>query len=139
MRAAKLTVMLIAAAALCASAVCLSRRTAFECGDGYTFYTGSASSSCRVVTAGSNPRLTLLTLSDVRGETTSYPSLDIEKFLERTGGEILFEERLSDSVNYYCSADLPYSVQLYGKTVNLHICVRDDGVTVGSPVIFGGY
>ena len=79
------------------------------------------------------------TFSDVRGEATSYPSLDIEKFLERTGGEILFEERLSDSVNYYCSADLPYSVQLYGKTVNLHICVRDDGVTVGSPVIFGGY
>ena len=65
--------------------------------------------------------------------------LDIDGFLSEVNGEIVFCEELSDSVNYYCTADLPYSVELYGREINLHICVRDDGVAVGSPIIFGGY
>ena len=48
-------------------------------------------------------------------------------------------EKLSGSVNYYCTADLPYSVELYGTEINLHICIKQSGVTVASPIIFGGY
>lgn len=59
--------------------------------------------------------------------------------MKTVNGEIVFCEKLSDSVNYYCKADLPYSVELYGKTINLHVCIRKDGVKVASPIIFGGY
>ncbi len=139
MRALKLGAMIIVAAALSAAAVCLPKKTAFECGQSYTFYTGKSSSDCRIITVEDDARLTLMTLKDVCGEATTYPSLDVEQFLRDVNGQVLFEEQLSDSVNYYCSADLPYSVKLYGQTVNLHICVKESGVTVASPIIFGGY
>ena len=51
----------------------------------------------------------------------------------------MFSEELSDSVNYYCTADLPYAVTINGQVINLHICVRADSVKVASPIIFGGY
>lgn len=139
MRAFKLAAMILVAAALCAAVISLPKRTAFECGDSYTFYVGRTSSDCRVITVGAGASLALLALKDVCGEATTFSSLDIPAFLQSVGGKVLFEEELSDSVNYYCSADLPYSVELYGMTVNLHICVRENGVTVASPIIFGGY
>lgn len=139
MRALKLGAIMIIAAAVCAAAVSLPKRTAFESGANYTFYIGSSSSDCKVLTVERNAGLVLLTLSNVCGEATTFSELDIESFLAGVDGEILFEERLSDSVNYYCSADLPYSAELYGRTVNLHICVREGGTTVASPIIFGGY
>lgn len=139
MRAFKIGAMLVIAAAVCAAAVALPRRTAFECGESYTFYVGSTSSDCRVITVEDNADLLMLTLRDVCGEATTFGSLDVDAFLKSVDGRILFSEQLSDSVNYYCSADLPYSVELYGREINLHICVKPDGVTVASPIIFGGY
>lgn len=139
MRALKLSAIIILAAAVCAAAVSLPRRTAFDEGTSYTFYIGSASSNCSILTVRGNSQLIFLTLRDVRGEATVFPELDIEQFLYDVDGKVLFREELSDSVNYYCSADLPYSAELYGEQINLHICVREDSVTVGSPIIFGGY
>lgn len=124
---------------LCALAA-LPRRTVFSGGEKYTFYVGNTSKNCRVVSCRpAEAELTRLTLREVCGESATFSSLDINTFLEGVGGEILFKEEMDDSVNYYCAADLPYFVELYGKTVNLHICVREEGVTVGSPIIFGGY
>ena len=80
-----------------------------------------------------------LSLSDICGECAEYDELDISIYLQSVNGEIVFVETLSDSVNYYCKADLPYSVKLYGEEINLHICVKKDSVKVGSPIIFGGY
>ena len=139
MRALKLGAIIVIAAAVCAAVVALPKKTAFECGDTYTFYVGRTSSDCRIITVDDNAELLCLTLKDVCGEATTFSSLDVEAFLKDVNGEVLFKEELSDSVNYYCSADLPYSVELYGREVNLHICVKEDGVTVASPIIFGGY
>lgn len=128
-----------ALAVLCALAA-LPDRLVFEGGERYTFYVGNTSKNCRVVScAASEAELTRLTLQEVCGESATFSHLDIEKFLKSVNGEILFDEPLSDSVNYYCKADLPYSINIKGFTVNLHICVREDSVTVGSPIIFGGY
>ncbi len=124
---------------LCAL-VLLPQRLAFRGGTRYTFFTGNSSSDCRVVTASpESAPLVRLTLKEVCGESTLFETLDIDEFLASVNGEILFTESLSDSENYYCRADLPYSVTLYGQEVNLHICVKDSGVTVASPIIFGGY
>lgn len=139
MRAVKLSLTLIAAAILCMAVYSLPEKLAFDCGDSYTFFVGDSSKNCKVITVTSGAELKKLTLSPVCGEATTYAELDVEEFLRAVNGEILFTESLSDSENYYCSADLPYSVNLYGQTINLHICVKESGVTVASPIIFGGY
>lgn len=123
----------------CALAI-LPDRLVFSGGERYTFYVGDTSKDCRVVTcSAAEAGLARLTLKNVCGESATFSDLDIGEFLKSVNGEELFVETLSDSKNYYCKADLPYSVELRGMTVNLHICVREDGVTVGSPIIFGGY
>lgn len=138
--AAVIAVTLAAAMLIILSLTVLPERLAFSGGESYCFYLGDTSKNCRVVDTDRDcAALTRLTLSGVCGESATYSSLDVNAFLESVGGEILFKEEMSDSVNYYCSARLPYSVTLYGETVNLHVCVKDSGVTVASPIIFGGY
>ena len=139
MRFFKLGALLISAAIAAACCAAFNTSLCFDEGESYTFYCGNTSANCTVVTVNGNAALKKLTLKEVCGEGTTYTDLDIAAFLESVNGEVLFEERLSDSVNYYCSADLPYSVQLYGQEVNLHICVKESGVMVASPIIFGGY
>ncbi len=127
-------------AAACAACIPLfNSSTCFEEGESYTFFCGDTSRECREVTVTRGSALKKLTLDDINGESTAYTELDIENFLSEVGGRILFCEKLYDSTNYYCSADLPYSVYLYGQEINLHICVKEGGVTVASPIIFGGY
>lgn len=139
MKAVKLFTILFSAAVLCLALAVLPKRLAFNGADGYTFYVGDTSKDCRVVTAENNPEFTRLTLSGVCGEAATYKEFDLDAFLLSVGGEIKFTEELSDSVNYYCSANLPYEINLYGEEINLHVCVKADGVTVASPIIFGGY
>ena len=139
-RSAALIFTAVCAAALILLLAALPDRLVFKGGKSYSFFVGDTSKNCRVVTCSAeSAAVERLTLKDVCGESADYPELDVDEFLKSVNGEILFCEELSDSVNYYCSADLPYSVELYGRTVNLHICVKDGGVTVASPIIFGGY
>ena len=111
----------------------------FKGAESYAFFCGDTSINCREVRAPRNAALKKLTLTNICGECAEYSKLDVESFLASVNGEIVFVETLSDSVNYYCKADLPYSVILYGTEINLHICVRESGIKVGSPIIFGGY
>ncbi len=130
----------LAALALLTVLAAMPDRLVFEGGERYTFYVGNTSKNCRVVScAAAEAGLTRLTLQDVCGESATFSDLDIDGFLKSVNGKIMFTEEMSDSVNYYCTADLPYSVNVKNFNINLHICVRKDGVTVGSPIIFGGY
>ena len=130
----------VAALLVLCAVTALPDRLVFDGGERYTFYVGNTSKNCRVVScSASEAALTRLTLQGVCGESATFSTLDIDGFLKSVNGKIMFEEPLDDSVNYYCTADLPYSVELYETTINLHICVREDSVTVGSPIIFGGY
>ena len=139
MRVLKLVCTIAAAAVVLIGVAVLPERLAFDCGEKYTFYVGDTSKNCRIVSVNESPALKKLTLKDVCGEATFFKTLDVSEFLDRVDGEIIFTEDLSDSRNYYCTAALPYSINLYGKEINLHICVRDEGVTVATPIIFGGY
>lgn len=77
----------------------------------------------------------------LHGETCEYLLSDfsLDEYLQKVNGNVCFVEVLFDSVNYYCTADMPYQTQLNGQAINLHICVKQDAVAVGTPVIFGGY
>ncbi len=138
MKLVGIATLFLGAAVLCALALFPSR-LCFSGGGNYTFYCGSSSADCREVHASVNAEVERLLLSDICGESAEYDDFNLPEFLEKVDGKILFTEELSDSVNYYCSADLPYSVNIDGATVNLHVCVRENGVKVASPIIFGGY
>ncbi len=139
MRFLKLLSVTVAGAAFLAMLAVLQARLCFDYGDAYTFFTGDTSKNCNQVTLTENIERERLKLTGVCGECATYTQFDFENYLKTVNGEIVFCEKLSDSVNYYCKADLPYSVELYGKTINLHVCIRKDGVKVASPIIFGGY
>lgn len=139
MRLGRITVCAVLGAAIICAVAVLPARLCFAEGVSYTFYCGTSSADCREYTYTENAALARLGLLCVCGEAAVYTSFDLEEFLGGVGGEIVFCEELSDSVNYYCTADLPYSVNLYGKEINLHICMRKDSVKVASPIIFGGY
>ena len=139
MKFVKLLSVIIAAGAFAMIMLLLSSKLCFDGGENYTFFCGDSSKNCKEVTVSSNAILKRLTLNDVCGESTVYREFDLESYLEKVNGEIIFTEELSDSVNYYCKADLPYSVTLSGEQINLHVCIKDGGVKVASPIIFGGY
>jgi hypothetical protein len=138
MRAFKLCLFLLAAAVMCAAISLNQNKPIFEGGGNYTFFVGDTSKDCKIVTS-SCPVISKLSLKNINGECAYYSNVDPFQLIDSLGGTIIFTEELSDSVNYYCSAPLPYSVELYGKTINLHVSVKADEVTAASPIIFGGY
>ena len=135
----KLLVLCIAAGTVLAVITVCQAKLCFDGAESYTFFVGDTSKNCREVHAESFIALKKFTLTDVCGESAEYSEFDFDDYLKAVNGEVIFTETLSDSVNYYCKADLPYSVNLYGNEINLHICVKKDRVKVGSPIIFGGY
>lgn len=133
-------ILTILCAALILAVIAVSpSRLCFSGGDNYTFYCGTSSADCREVRSTFNAEVERLLLADVCGESAEYEAFDLNSYLKQVNGKILFTEELSDSINYYCSANLPYSVNVNGHTVNLHVCVKKDSVKVASPIIFGGY
>lgn len=129
----------VCAALIVAALTVFPSRVCFEGGENYTFYCGTSSADCREVRSSFNAEIERLLLTDVCGESVEYESFDLNGYLKQVNGKVMFTEELSDSVNYYCTADLPYSVNINGYQINLHVSVKKDGVKVASPIIFGGY
>ena len=139
MRFVQLLSVTLAASILILALAFMPIKLCFKSGESYTFFCGDSSKDCREITVTKNAALKRLTLKDVCGESTFYSEFDLDSFLKSVDGVVIFTETLSDSVNYYCKANLPYSVTLYDEEINLHVCVKDSGVKVASPIIFGGY
>ena len=139
MHVIKLTILSLSAVIVLLAVTIFPQRLCFDGGKSYTFYCGTSSKDCKVVTVSQNAFAEKLCLKNVCGESCDYDNFELEPFLMELGAEIVFVEELSDSVNYYCTANLPYSVSLYGKEINLHISVHGDVARVASPIIFGGY
>jgi len=139
-RATKLGILLILACTVCAAVALAPKRLCFEGGLNYTFFCGTSSADCREITVSGNEAESVkLALCNVCGEATVYENADAEQIIKKFNATIVAKEELCDSVNYYCKADLPYSVELYGTEINLHVSVKNGRVKVGSPIIFGGY
>ena len=139
MRFIKLSITALSAALIIFAIAALPQRICFDGGADYVFYCGTSSADCKVVRASGNAKLTRLFLSNVCGEGAEFKELDIDKFLSGVGGKIIFSENAAGITNYYCTADLPYSVAIDGTVINLHIAVCEGVVKVGTPIIFGGY
>ena len=138
-KAVNLVFITVCTLAIVAALCVLPQRLCFIDGADYKFYCGTSSKDCKTLDVCGNAAVERLCLKNVCGESAVYENFNLEDFLTRFDGEIVFVEELSDSVNYYCRADLPYSVNLYGEEINLHISVRGGTARAGSPIIFGGY
>lgn len=103
----------------------------------YEVWTGANSSAGRkVLYSGEYAVVNVRALGGVAYES----ELPAENVLSSLGATVLFTEQVCGVTSYYAVADLPFAVELNGKTVNLQVAVREDGsVKVGSPIIFGAY
>ena len=124
---------------LCAVfALYLSRAPVFEQGEGYELSYGQSSSAKTERTE--TPFLDKLIHGTVAGESVRYRGDRYEKLKAQFSAELLFTEESNGVVNYYLySPRIAGGVQLYGKTVNLHIAVGSEQTAAGTPLIFGGF
>lgn len=139
MRFVKLSLAAVSAVLIIFAIAAIPNRICFDGGYNYVFYCGTSSADCKVVRADGNAKITRIFLDNVCGESAEFKELDIDEFLASVGGKIEFTESAAGITSYYCSARLPYSVDMDGVEINLHIAVCKDSVKVGSPIIFGGY
>lgn len=120
----------------------LDRRLLFQGAESYVFYTQSASSQAEMLFADAEHAASVkLTASRLTGESAAFATA--EEALaqaERYNARLLFTQTTGNVVDrYYYSPHLGAGVRLQGHTVNLHISVRGESGSAGSPLIFGGY
>ena len=120
----------------------LDKNLLFAGADSYIFYTGSQNSNAQITLAdGEDAARVKFFLAGVTGESARYESAESAfAQAERYGAKLLFCERAAEVTNYYYySPRLCGGVKIGGALVNLHVAVRGEGASVGSPLIFGGY
>ncbi|MDE6356214.1 MAG: hypothetical protein K2L67_03120 [Clostridia bacterium] len=139
-RAAKLGILLSLACVIFAAVAISPKRLCFDGGKNYTFFCGTSSADCHEITvSGKDAKSVKLALLNVCGEATVYENASAEQIIKKLNAKVIAKEELCGSVNYYCKANLPYAVELYGTEINLHVSEKNGSVKVGSPIIFGGY
>lgn len=107
-----------------------------------SYYLYSASSSAKECSS-----LGLLDLPFVEGKSVSLifesetaAGEYVRGLVENTGAHLQKAEYMEGAVSYYLFSQwLGESVAVSGLPVNLHIAVCGRRVSVGSPIIFGGY
>ena len=111
------------------------------------YFLGSSSSQ-----ALQKSSLSFLDITSVKGECV-YTTTDAytrgrclskeeiaREIVDKYAAEILFMEEVDGVSSYYAYTDAwADGVYIYGKKVNLHVAVGAKTLSVGSPIIFGGY
>lgn len=86
-------------------------------------------------------RKDFFSLNNVKGQAFFVEkNFDVQSFLKKYNAQILFGEEIDGGISYYCYSKLiPYSATVKHKRVNIQIYRKNDGVKVGSPIIFGSF
>ncbi len=80
--------------------------------------------------------------SGIKSESFNLNADDfnLTDFLSVYDAETICIEKTEAGVSYYAySNKIKYKKIIDGKEINLHINISNDSVTVGSPIIFGGF
>ena len=105
----------------------------------YELYLENNSSIARIITTD---RVGYYLFPNVKGESCKVEKqgFNVYKFFEQMGAEILFIETTEDVICYYgyCS-NIKYHKQVLGHTINLHVAVGENEVTLGAPLIYGSF
>lgn len=108
----------------------------------YTFYSQSVSSQAKIIsTTAKDAKKVKYSIANLTGESAEYKNAeDAFQQIDRYNANFRFMEECGDIQNYYFySPNLYAAVHVNGIAVNLHIAIKIDGVTIGSPLIFGGF
>ena len=106
---------------------------------GYEIYLENYSSSADIVTLSDIN--TYKALSNISGESCRVGGhVTINDIFNRFNAQLVLVENHEGGTSYYAYAQIiKYKATLQGKTVNLHVFVGENGIKVGSPIIFGSF
>lgn len=102
-----------------------------------TVFVGSSSSECILIESFRQQ-----IINGKKGESVKITTqeFNLEQIIKYFDAQLILKEQVGGIVNYYFySKKLRYKERIYGKTVNLHIAVTNQGVTLGTPLIYGWY
>ncbi len=83
-----------------------------------------------------------LFINNIHGESfkVDVAEFDFNNFIKEFNASVVLVERTGQGVGYYAySPNIRYKERVKGRTVNLHIFIAEKEVTVGSPIIYGGF
>ena len=83
----------------------------------------------------------VLPLNKFDGVFKSY-SVDTDycELVKKYNAKLIFIEKTDGVISkYYYSNSIPYKEIIKGKKVNLHIAISNSQITIGTPIIYGGY
>ena len=101
-----------------------------------TYYVGVAASNAYIL----NEKDAGVFLDKVKGESCRVNDMGVETIMKEYKAAEVFVEEAEGTTSYYCfSPLLKRSVIIKGREINLHIAVKNDEVTVGTPLIFGSF
>ena len=105
----------------------------------YTFCYGGG----KILTVpGGEAKKTKYTLKNISGESVTFSGgeEDIEEVLKDFDAEVVAVEYVGEIVCCYAySKKLDKEIEVGGDIINLQIAYSNDNLTVGTPIIFGGY
>ncbi len=107
--------------------------------DNYEIYRQSNSSNATISTASA---VAATFMSGKTGESCqiSADGFSVEQFLQDFNAKVCLVEKTQTTVSYYAySKRIPYRQTIGGKTVNLHVCISQNTVKLGSPIIYGSF
>ena len=105
----------------------------------YEIYLENYSSSADIVML--NDISTYKTLSNISGESCRVRGhVTKEEILNSFNARLVFEENHANGTSYYAYAQtIKYRTIVRGENINLHVFVGENGIKVGSPIIFGSF
>ena len=105
----------------------------------FTIYVGNGGSLSKIIEVG---YLGYLMQDNIKGESCSFvdSEFNLHSFLNEYGAKLVKVECVNEQVSYYAfSPNIKYSQNLFGKKINLHVSIKNDRITVGSPLIYGSF
>ena len=114
----------------------------FKGATSYTFYTKAASSQANILSVSAKDAKKIkYSLSNLTGESAEYQNTG-EAFeqIKKYNASFKFMEDCGDIQNYYFySPKLYAAVSLSGIHITLHVAIKSNNISMGSPLIFGGF
>lgn len=81
-------------------------------------------------------------LPSIKGESCVIEDeyFDLKQYLEKMNATIIFTHEFNGCKNYYAySPKIKYCKMIDGKMINLHVCIKNEQIKLGSPIIYGSF
>ena len=107
--------------------------------DEFEIYLESASSCAQIVQVSEKD---YKAFKGIKGEGCKIESknFSVENFFSEFNAKIIFEEQTDFGISYYgFSPAIKYRKEIHNEIINLHVFVGKSGITIGTPIIFGGF